>query len=197
MLGIRHSLLVKWMKDLARLQSTPRSKKRSSYDGPKGQLHPIEHELLMFIFSQREQGINVKHTLVSLKASLLLLNTFGAKGYEACLRAIMRFMRKHNYVLHAKTNEATRAPQEVAQEAREFLEFTRPLLFGPHRDRRRIFNMDQTPLLFSYHSSKTLEKHETKMIHVRKTGNGTKRATGAFTIMAASNFLMPMITYKV
>jgi hypothetical protein len=50
MLGICHSLLVKWTKDLARLQSTPRSKKRSSYDGPKGQLHPIEHELLMLIF---------------------------------------------------------------------------------------------------------------------------------------------------
>jgi hypothetical protein len=100
-LGIRHSLLVKWTKDLVHLQSTPWSKKRSSYDGPKGQLHPTEHELLMFIFSQREQGINVKHTLVRLKASLLLPNTFGTKGYEAHLRAIMRFMRKHNYMLHA------------------------------------------------------------------------------------------------
>jgi hypothetical protein len=195
-LGVRHSLLVKWMKDLAHLQSTPWSKKLSSYDGPKGQLHPIEHELLMFIFSQCEQGINVKHTLVCLKAPLLLLNTFGAKGYEACLRAIMRFMRKHNYMLRAKTNEATPVPQEVAQEVREFLEFTRPLLFGPHRNRRLISNMDQTPLHFSYPSSKTLEKRGTKMIHVRKTGNGTKRATGAFTITAAGNFLTPMIIYK-
>ncbi len=196
LLGIYHSLLVKWTKDLAHLQSTPRSKKRSSYDGPKGQLHPIEHELLIFIFSQREQGINVKHTLVRLKASLLLPNMFGTKGYEACLRAIMHFMRKHNYVMRTKTNEATRAPQEVAQEVREFLEFTRPLLFGPHRDRRWIFNMDQTPLNFSYHSSKTLEKRGTKTIHVRKTGNGTKRATGVFTITAAGNFLTPMIIYK-
>ena len=76
-LGVHHSLLVKWTKDLARLQSTPRSKKRSIFDGPNGQLHPIEHELLMFIFSQREQGINVKHTLVVLKASLMLPNSFG------------------------------------------------------------------------------------------------------------------------
>jgi hypothetical protein len=148
-------------------------------------------------FSQREQGINVKHTLVCLKASLLLPNMFGAKVYEARLKAIMHFMRKHNYVMPNKTNEAMCALQEVVQEAREFLEFTRPLLFGPHQDRRWIFNMDKTPLHFSYHSSKTLEKRGTKMICIRKTGNGTKRATGAFTIMAASNFLMPMITYKV
>ncbi len=56
--------------------------------------------------------------------------------------------------------------------------------------------MDQMPLHFSYHSSKTLEKHGAKMIHVCKTGNGTKRAMGAFTIMVAGNFLMSMIIFK-
>jgi hypothetical protein len=95
-LGMRHSLLMKWTKDLAHLQSTPWSKKQSILDGPNGQLHPIEHELLMIIFSQREQGINVKHTLVRLKASLMLPNTFGAKGYKAHIKVVMCFMRKHN-----------------------------------------------------------------------------------------------------
>jgi hypothetical protein len=128
------------MKDLAHLQSTPRSKKWSGFDGPKGQLHPIEHELLMFIFSQREQGINIKHTPICLKASLLLLNTFSAKGYETCLKVVMRFMCKHKYMYCTQTNKATRAPQEVCDEAREFLEFTRPLLIGPHSNRHRIFN---------------------------------------------------------
>ncbi len=108
----------------------------------------------------------------------------------------MRFMRKHNYVMRTKTNEAMRVPQELAQEVREFLEFTCPLLFGPHCDRRWIFNMDQTPLHFPYHNSKTLEKRETKTIHVRKTGNRTKRATRAFTITAAGDFLTPIIIYK-
>ncbi len=52
------------------------------------------------------------------------------------------------------------------------------------------------PYHFSYHSSRTLEKRGTKTIHVRKTGNGTKRATVAFTIMAAGIFLTPMIIFK-
>ncbi len=187
-LGACHTLLVMWTKDLAHLQSTPWLKKRSSFDGPKGQLHPIEHELLMFIFSHRKQGINIKHTLVHLKASLLLSNTFGAKDYEAHLKVVMRIMRKHKYVYCTRTNKAMRGPQEVCDKARKFMEFTCPLLIGPHYNRRWIFNMDQMPLHFSYHSSKTLEKHGTKTIHVRKTGNWTKWAMGAFTITAAGIF---------
>jgi hypothetical protein len=174
-LGVCHSLLVKWTKDLACLQSTPLSEKRPSFDGPKGQLHPIEHELLMFIFSQCKQGITAKHTLVCLKVSLLLPNTFGAKGYEACLKVVMRFMRKHKYVYCIRTNKAMRAPQEVCYKAREFLEFTCLLLIGPHHDRHWIFNMDQTPLHFSYHSSKTLEKHGTKTI---QQGTGQRGQRG-------------------
>jgi hypothetical protein len=93
-------------------------------------------------------------------------------------------------------NKATRNLQEVYQEVREFLEFTRMLLHGPNCDRHWIFSMDQTPLYFSYHSSKTYEKHGSKMIHIRKMSNGTKRAMGAFTITAAGDFLMPMIIFK-
>jgi hypothetical protein len=50
-LGVQHSFLVKWTKDLHHLQSNPRSKKRSRLSGLNGQLHSIEHELLMWIFS--------------------------------------------------------------------------------------------------------------------------------------------------
>jgi hypothetical protein len=56
--------------------------------------------------------------------------------------------------------------------------------------------MDQMPLHFSYHSSKTLEKCGAKTIRVRKTGNGTKRATVVFTITAVSNIFTPMIIHK-
>jgi hypothetical protein len=93
-------------------------------------------------------------------------------------------------------NKATRNPQKVYQGAREFLEFTYPLLHGPHCNWRWIFNIDQMPLYFSYHSSKTYEKYGTKAIHVRKTSNGTKRVTGVFTITAAGDFLMPVIIFK-
>jgi hypothetical protein len=86
-LGVRHSLLVKWTKELACLQSTPRSKKWSIFDGLNGQLHSIERELLMFILSQREQEINVKHTLVCLKASLMLPKYLWRKGLQSLYKS--------------------------------------------------------------------------------------------------------------
>jgi hypothetical protein len=93
-------------------------------------------------------------------------------------------------------NKVTHNPQEVYQEVQEFLEFTCLLLHGPHCNRSWIFNMDQMPIYFSYHSSKTYEKHVSKTIYIRKTSNRTKRATGAFTLTAAGDFLTPMIIFK-
>jgi hypothetical protein len=126
----------------------------------------------------------------------MLRDTFGAKSRVAWLKAVARFMCKHNYVYCQKANKAIRNLQEVYQEAQEFLDFSCPILHGLHRNRRWIFHMDQTPLYYSYHSSKTYEKHGTKTIHVRKMSNGIKRATGVFTITAAGDFLTPMIIFK-
>ncbi len=190
------SLLVKWTKDLHHLQSNPRSKKWSRFPGPNGQLHCIEHELLIWVFSQRKQGISIRNSLAHLKASSLLPNTFGAKSIEAHYKAVECFMHKHDYIYRMKTNESKHPPHEVYEEAREFMELTYPLLHGPHCNRHWIFNMDHMAIHFLYQSSKTYAKRGTKTIHVRKTSNGTKRATGVLTVTAVSNFLMPMIIFK-
>ena len=105
-------------------------------------------------------------------------------------------MRKHKYVYRIRTNEATRAPQDVIDEAMDFMAETRPLLVGRHRDPRWIWNMDQTPLHFSYQSSKTLAKRGAKTVNVRKTTDRTKRATCALTVTAAGDFLTPMLIFK-
>jgi transposase len=196
-LGVNKSLLSRWKKDITRLQANIKSpRKRAIVDGPNGQLHSIEEELLMWIFARREQGISIRHTIVSFKASALLRTTFGQKTFNARYKAVQRFMRKHKYVYRMRTNEATRAPQEVIDEATDFIAETRPLLVGPHRDPRWILNMDQTPLHFSYQSSKTLAKRGAKTVNVRKTTDGTKRATLALTVTAAGDFLTPMIVFK-
>ena len=90
-----------------------------------------------------------------------------------------------------KTNESTRPPHEVYAQALDFLATTRLVLVGPHRNKRCIWNMDQTPLCFLYHRLKTLAKRGTKMIHVCKTSIDTKRATAALTVLAAGEWLKP------
>jgi hypothetical protein len=56
--------------------------------------------------------------------------------------------------------------------------------------------MDQTPLIFSYHSLRMLEQHRKRTVNVCKTSSQMRRATAALTIMAARNFLTPMIMFK-
>ena len=71
-----------------------------------------------------------------------------------------------------------------------------PSLRGPHRDPHFIWNMDQMPVYFLYHRSRTLAKRGIKTVHVRKSTSDTRRATCALTCTAAGQFLRPMLIYK-
>ena len=193
---MNHCLLVKWTKELPKLQAHTRSNKLAIINGPNGQLHPIKEELLMWMFAKHEQGIQIRHSIIALRASSMLWTTFGSKSMNAKIHVVVHFMQKHNYVYHQKTNEAMHAPQEVYYKAHKFLDNTHPLLHGLHRNRQWIFNMDQTPLPFSFQSSKMLAKHGLTMVHMRKMTNGTKQATLALTVMANGNFLTPMVIFK-
>jgi hypothetical protein len=150
----------------------------------------------MWIFAQNEQGLSIRNSIVLLRASGMLQNTFSTKSRKAWLKAVVHFIHKHNYIYSQKKNKATNALQEVYKEAWEFFKFTHPLLLGPHCNRHLIFNMEQKPLHSPYHSSKTLEKCGTKTIHICKMLNGTTRATRAFAIAAAGDCLTPMIIFK-
>ena len=200
-LGVPFQLLSKWGKEVARLRAAIQAQRQACnrkavIDGPASQLESIEDELLQFIFAKRKQGINVKHTLVACRASGMLRKTFGVKSFNAKLKSAACFMKKHNYVYRRVTNEAQRSIKEVSDEATAFLEEARLLLVGPHCDMRWIFNMDQTPLHFSYQSSRTIEKCRKKTINVCKSSSQTKRATPALTVTAAGDFLTPMIIFK-
>ena len=125
---VNHCLLVKWMKELPKLQAHARSNKLVVVDGPNGQLHPIEEELLMWMFAKREQGIQIRHSIVALRASSMLWTTFGSKLINLKINAITCFMQKHNYVYRQKTNKAMCAPQEVYDPTQDILGITRKLL---------------------------------------------------------------------
>ncbi len=94
-LGVPVCLLLKWTKEPPRLKAHARLKKRAITLRGKDQLHPIEDELLMWIFSQREQGLSIWNTIVLLKVSRMLRDTFGAKSGIAWLQS--------GCVLHVQT----------------------------------------------------------------------------------------------
>ncbi len=198
-MSIPHTILVRWSKARPRLVASLGRKKAIS-DGPVGQLDCIREELLQWIFARRKQGIAVTMSHVVYKASSILRkqqeNAFQDKGFEARLGAVTCFLAMYDFVYRKKTNEATRFPADVYKEATAFMARSLPSLRGPHCDKRWIWNMDQTPVYFSYHRSKMLAKRGIKTVHMRKSTLDTRQATCALTCTAEGNFLRPMLIYK-
>jgi hypothetical protein len=64
-------------------------------------------------------------------------------------------------------HESQRRPDEVAAEASDYMAVMRRLVDGPHRDRRFILNMDQTPVFFTMNAKRMLEVVGVRTVHVR------------------------------
>jgi hypothetical protein len=191
-------MLERWCRQVNQLKEQAKlaSKSLSMGTGPVGQLESVQDQLHEWLFEKREQGMAISITHVVWKAQKFIGPEFATKSFNAKFHATQRWQRRFKYVYRMRTNKATRAPAVVAGEALAFLLATRPSHVGLHRDKRYIFNMDQTPLWFLYHHSKTLKKKGAKTVHVRKSMNDTRRATAALTCTAAGDFLRPMIIFK-
>jgi hypothetical protein len=87
-------------------------------------------------------------------------------------------------------------PEEVEAEASNYMHLICPLLFGPHRDRHFILNMDQTPVYFLMSTKRALELVGKKTIHICTLTNNTRWAAMAVMITGDSRVLPLMITFK-
>jgi hypothetical protein len=94
------------------------------------------------------------------------------------------------------THESQHKPEEVQEEAADYMRLIRPFLVGNHRDLRFILNMDQTPVYFSMNSKSTLEIIGKKTIHIRTSTNDTKRTTVAVTIAGDGTVLPSVVVFK-
>ena len=198
-LRVAHSLFVKWERqrdaDGDPILAMLKKRMKAKHPGPASQLKPIEGPLLHYIFEQREQGMAVATFDLAVKASTLSAE-FGAKHFTARCSAVKRFLSAHSLVYRLDTHETQRKPEEVATEAAEYMALVRQLLVGPHRDRRFVLNMDQTPCWFSMSKKRTLEVVGRKTVHIRRSTNDTKRAMVAVTITAACTVLPLMVVFK-
>jgi hypothetical protein len=151
-LQVAHSLLVKWQQQRAAevnpILAMLNSKQKANCAGPLGQLKPLEHALLRHVFEQRKQGMT-EHTFDLVIKASSISPEFNAKHFVAKCSAVQRFMHANALVYRMGTHETQHKPDYVALEAAEYIKLMRPFLEGPHRDRRFILNMDQTPVYFS------------------------------------------------
>ena len=136
LVGIAHSLLVKWTKDVPRLTAYRRERdkgKKSINDGPTGQLDCIKDDLLLWIFARREQGIAVTKAHVVYKASAMLLhqdNAFKDKSFEARFKAVSRWLAKYEFV-YKRRMKPRGPPMRCARRPPHSWPFIAPLFAVP------------------------------------------------------------------
>ncbi len=130
-----------------------------------------------------------------MKASALSL-AFNAKSFTARCSAVKRFVRAHSFVYRMGTHESQRKPEEVQEEATDYMRLIRPFLIGNHHDPRFILNMDQTPVYFLMNSKRMLEIIGKKTILIRTSTNDTKRVTVAVTIAGDGTVLLSVVVFK-
>ena len=183
-----------WIKNIHAIAlSNPRAK--SSFPGPKSILAPVEKDLLAFIFQLREQGFAVSIKMILAKASTLM-RSFRDKSSSAKYHSVSRWVRHHGLVHRMGTHVSQKAPSEIAKLADDFMEYIRPVISQPNRSEDYIINMDQTPVPFTFHSTKTLELVGTRTVNIRKSTNDTKRVTCALTVTASGRVLTPFLIFK-
>ena len=92
------------------------------------------------------------------------------------------------------THVAQKNHKDAEDDAQHFLSYMRQKVAAMDPD--DVINMDQTPIPYSYHASRTLELKGTKTIHVRSSTSDTKRATLAATVSGSGKLLKPFLIFK-
>ncbi len=144
----------------------------------------IKDDLACFIVHARHSGIQVSTHMICQEPCHLLL-FFRDKLPEAKRMGLSHGAATHTTQKHYK---------ETEEELKHFINFMRAKLAG--RDPRDIINMDQTPILYSFHSIKMLKNKDTRSIHVHASTTDTKCITLAVALDGSRSMLPHMLILK-
>ena len=94
------------------------------------------------------------------------------------------------------TNECHHSPSEAASDALDFMQEIRKKVSETYHE-KNCFNIDQTPVFFTFHSNQTLEMKGVKTVTIITSTQDTRHATLAVTVCADGTKLPLMLISKV
>lgn len=192
--NVMPSQLREWRRNRAKLSSTL-TKKKSCGTGNAGFLKEFEEHIIGYALDQRALGIPVTYKLLQVKACQFSPD-FRQKSDDQQYHTVRRLAINNCLVDRAVTHTSQRRPDDVTEEAREWLEIIRPIVSAPNVERKFIINMDQTPVFLSMHPKRTLDLQGRKTINMRRTCNSTARLTVSLAVSASGEKLKPMVIFK-
>ena len=124
-------------------------------------------------------------------------SVFSSKSYAARAQSVSRWMARNDLSIRTGTHQAQAPPQTVSSAAEDFMvTIARPAVNQPYRDRNFIINMDQTPVFFSMHPSRSVDTIGSRTVNIRIAKNGSQRATVAVCFTASGIQLKSLVIFK-
>ena len=202
---ISKSMLSRWVSQLPvlmKVREEERENGRRQGSGRTSQLENVKDDILAFIEEYRLMGFAISKKMIVFQATRLEKDdgsSFSLNTYGARLQVVSRWMTQNRLTVRAGTHQAQADPEQTTSQALDFiLNIARPAILPglPSRDRWFILNMDQTPVFFSMHATRTVETVGKKTVNIRVVKNGSQRVTVAVCITAAGNQLQSLIIFK-
>ena len=123
-----------------------------------------------------------------------ILLVFKHKTVRAKAVAVHCFTRSMGLTQRAVTHTAQKHHTQTEDVTKDFIAMMKVKLQGRNLD--DIMNMDQTPIPYSYHSSKMLNPKGAKTVQGRSSISETKHVTLAVTVTTSEKLLMPFLIFK-
>jgi hypothetical protein len=192
--GVQPKQLRDWRANTQRLVASSRSK-RGLASGRKSSIDHLRPQLEAWINGQRSLNMAVSYTSVMARASQLDAD-FAEKGLSQRYQIVRRFCMSLGLSIRMATHQGQRKPEEVTEQAENWMLYARPIVSGPNVEKKFIINMDQTPVPFNLAPKRTLEKINSTTVGIRRSGNSTTRATAALAVCADGTKLKPFVIFK-
>jgi hypothetical protein len=181
-IGVSQSSLSRWINNLPiyRHIAETDATKKSRFAGRRGQLEDIGQDLLEYVGVLHEKGYAISRKMLVAHATRLFGpdSAFSHKSFPAQGQIVSRWMAKVGLTIRTGTHQAQVLPQTVFGTALDFIvNVARPAVSHSYRHPDFIMNMDETPVYFSMHPTKSVEKVGSKTVNIRIAKNSGMRAT--------------------
>jgi len=198
--GVSNASLSRWINNLPIYRHIAKTDqvRFSLVPGRRSQLEDIGPDLFAFVEDLREKGYGVSRKMIVAQSSRLLGpdSAFASKSYAARSQSVSRWMAKVGLAIRTGTHQAQALPQTVASAALDFIvNIARPAFISDYRHPDFIINMDQTPVFFSMHPTKSVNKIGSKTVNIRIAKNAGQRATVAVCFTASGIQLKSLVIF--
>ena len=183
-----------WKKQELQLAVMPK-KKKTLHRGRESTIKHLEEELLAWFNTQRALGGVLSYRILQARTCRLHCE-FREIDHEQQYGRIRCLCHANGIVIRRTTTTSKKKPEEVEQEARQWLDNVRPMITAPGVNRRYVLNMDQTPVFFNLAPHVTLDTRGKKKIVSRIAGGNGDRVTATLCVSAAGDKLKPMLIFR-